>query len=212
MSKPLSPGRLEAFSDGVIAVIITIMVLELHVPSKDISNIDGLRAILPLVLVYLLSFVQTGIYWVNHHYLLDDLDQVTHGILWSNLAVLFCLSLIPIATNWVAVRGISSFSIALYAAVCASPGIPWMLLSTFVGRRSAVPPANGLGKQFASFCLYIGSIPMAFVSPYIAIGMILIVAAIWLLPPRRIIELTHSTLPHSHPRVSSPPPAHRESE
>ena len=204
MSDSLTPNRLEAFSDGVIAVIITIMVLELHVPAKDISNIDGLRALLPLVLVYLLSFVQTGIYWVNHHYLLDDLDHVTHGILWSNLAVLFSLSLIPFATNWVAARGISSFSIALYAAVCASPGIPWMVLSTLVQRRSTLPPASGLGKQFASFCLYLGSIPMAYVSPYIAIGMLMTVAIIWLIPPQRIVEQTRAFKAekptHNHPR------------
>ncbi len=143
-SDRLSPGRLEAFSDGVIAVIITIMVLEIHVPGKEIANPAALRLALPLVLVYLLSFIQTGIYWVNHHYLVDDLDQVTHGILWSNLAVLFALSLIPAATEWVAVRGISSFSIALYAAVCAFPGVPWMVLSTLIQRRSDTPPASGM--------------------------------------------------------------------
>ena len=104
MSKPLSPGRLEAFSDGVIAVIITIMVLELHVPGKEVSNLNGLIALAPLLLVYLLSFVQTGIYWVNHHYLVDDLDHVTHGILWSNLAFLFTLSLFPFATRWLGER------------------------------------------------------------------------------------------------------------
>jgi uncharacterized membrane protein len=192
-SARLSPARLEAFSDGVIAVIITIMVLELRVPGKEFANPAALRQALPLVLVYLLSFTQTGIYWVNHHYLVDDLDQVTHGILWSNLAVLFALSLIPAATNWVAVRGISSFSIALYGAVCAFPGIPWMVLSTLIQRRSGMPPASGMVKQAASFCLYLGSIPVAFFSPWISIGMIVIVAVIWLLPPRKIVELTHES-------------------
>jgi uncharacterized membrane protein len=198
----LSPARLEAFSDGVIAVIITIMVLDLKVPSlaEHPNNLDAIRQDLPLVLVYLLSFIQTGIYWVNHHYLLDDLDQVTHGILWSNLAVLFSLSLFPVATNWVAVRGITSFSIALYAAVCAFPGVSWMVLSTLIERRSNTPPASGFGKQFASFCLYVGAIPMAFVSPYIAIGMIMIVAILWLLPPRKIVEITHSTPPPPYSR------------
>jgi uncharacterized membrane protein len=186
----LSPARLEAFSDGVIAVIITIMVLELHVPSKDIDNLDALRQVIPLVLVYLLSFIQTGIYWVNHHYLVEDLDHVTHGILWSNLAVLFSLSLIPAATNWVAVRGISSSSIALYGAACAFPGVPWMVLSTLIQRRSDSPPASGMFKQVASFCLYVGSIPLAFFSPWIAIGMIIIVAIIWLLPPRKIVQMS----------------------
>jgi uncharacterized membrane protein len=192
----LTPTRLEAFSDGVIAVIITIMVLELHVPAREISNLAALRLDLPLVLVYLLSFIQAGIYWVNHHYLIDDLDKVTHGILWSNLALLFALSLIPVATDWVGVRGISSFSISLYAAVCAFPAVPWMILSTLIQRRSKTPPASGMIKQIASVCLYLGSIVMAFVSPSIAIGMIALVAIIWLLPPRKIVELARDS---SHP-------------
>ena len=186
----LSPARLEAFSDGVVAVIITIMVLELHVPGKEIGNFEALRQALPILLVYLLSFIQTGIYWVNHHYLVDDLDQVTHGILWSNLALLFSLSLIPAATNWVAVRGISSFSIALYGAVCVFPGVPWMVLSALIQRRSNMPPASGFVKQAASLCLYLGCIPLAFVSPWIAIGMIVIVAVLWLLPPRKIVLMS----------------------
>jgi uncharacterized membrane protein len=197
-SDRLSPGRLEAFSDGVIAVIITIMVLEIHVPGKEIANPAALRLALPLVLVYLLSFIQTGIYWVNHHYLVDDLDQVTHGILWSNLGLLFALSLIPAATEWVAVRGISSFSIALYGAVCAFPGVPWMVLSTLIQRRTDTPPASGMVKQAASICLYLGSIPLAFVSPWIAIGMIVIVAVIWLLPPRKIVNLTRDSGFNAH--------------
>jgi uncharacterized membrane protein len=186
----LTPARLQAFSDGVIAVIITIMVLELKVPSKDVSDIAGLHAILPLLLVYLLSFVQTGIYWVNHHYLLDDLQQVSHGILWSNLALLFSLSLIPVATDWVGVRGISAFSIALYSAVCAFPGVSWMMLSTLIVRRSGKPPASNMGKQLTSFVLYIGAIPMAYVSPTISLCMIGLVAIRWLLPPKKIVEIT----------------------
>ena len=188
----LTPARLQAFSDGVIAVIITIMVLELKVPSKDVSDIAGLHAILPLLLVYLLSFVQTGIYWVNHHYLLDDLRQVSHGILWSNLALLFSLSLIPVATDWVGVRGISSFSVALYSLVCAFPGVSWMVLSTLICYRSDRPLASGLGQQAISFALYVGAIPMAWVSPYISLGMICLVAVLWLLPPRKIVEITHA--------------------
>ena len=193
MPRNLSPSRLEAFSDGVIAVIITIMVLELKVPAREVSNTQGLREVLPLVLVYLLSFVQTGIYWVNHHYLIDDLDQVTHGILWSNLGVLFSLSLIPAATNWVAIRGISPFSIALYSAVCAFPGISWMTLSSLICRHTGKRPASGLAQQALSCALYLGAIPMAYVSPYIALGMICLVAIFWLLPPKRIVELTRKS-------------------
>ena len=118
--KGLSPGRLEAFSDGVIAVIITIMVLELKVPQAD--GMEGLRAVLPTIFLYLLTFVQIGIYWVNHHYMVDEVETVSHGILWANLVFLFCLSLFPFATDWIGVKGLSSFNTALYAAVSISPG------------------------------------------------------------------------------------------
>jgi uncharacterized membrane protein len=190
----LSPARLEAFSDGVIAVIITIMVLELKVPAREVSNVDGLRQALPLVLIYLLSFVQTGIYWVNHHYLVDDVKQVTHGMLWANLALLFSLSLIPFATNWVGERGISPFSVALYSAACAFPGISWMALSTIICRRSNQPLASGLGQQIFSAVLYLGAIPIAYISPYISIGMIVVVALRWLAPPKKIVKIMHGEL------------------
>ena len=192
MSKPLSPGRLEAFSDGVIAVIITIMVLELHVPGKEVSNTDGLLALAPLLLVYLLSFVQTGIYWVNHHYLVDDLDHVTHGILWSNLAFLFTLSLIPFATTWIGNRGISSFSVALYAVTCALPATTWIVLSNCICRTSGEPLAGSPVQQGLSTTLYLGAIPAAFYSPKVALGMIALVAVIWLLPPRKVVERTRA--------------------
>lgn len=184
MSKPLSPDRLQAFSDGVIAVIITIMVLELKVPTNGVSNFAGLREELPLILVYLLSFIQTGIYWVNHHYLLDDAEEVGHAVLWSNLALLFTLSLIPWATNWVAIRGISPFSIALYSLVCQLPAIAWMFLSAFLCRQNRKPAAHTSGKQVFSTLLYTGAIPMAYVTPYISIGMIVVVAICWIFPPR----------------------------
>jgi uncharacterized membrane protein len=189
----LSSSRLEAFSDGVIAVIITIMVLELKVPAREVSNAAGLHDVLPLVFVYLLSFIQVGIYWVNHHYLIDGLKQVTHGILWSNLAMLFCLSLIPVATNWVGTRGISPFSIALYSAACALPGIPWMLLSSLICYKTKQRPPGGMLKQLVSVTLYLGAIPLAWVSPYISLSMIGLVGVIWLLPPREIVELTRKS-------------------
>jgi uncharacterized membrane protein len=196
----LTSSRLEAFSDGVIAVIITIMVLELRVPASNIGNVTGLHEILPLVLVYLLSFIVVGIYWVNHHYLIDGIKQVTHGILWSNLAVLFCLSLIPLGTHWLGVRGISSFSVALYSAVCALPSIPWITLSSLICRHTGKPPVGGMLKQIISTALYLGAIPLAYVSPYISLSMIGLVAVVWLLPPREIVELTRKS---GHPSTHS---------
>jgi uncharacterized membrane protein len=194
-----SSGRLEAFSDGVIAVIITIMVLELKVPDLHTSNVNSLREILPALLVYLLSFVQTGIYWVNHHYLIDDLDHVTHGILWSNLAFLFTLSLIPFATTWVGTRGISPFSIALYTSACALPALTWIVLSTLICRHSAQQPVGSFGQQIFSSTLYLSAIPLAYVSPYISLALLVAVAIRWLMPPRQIAALTRSetTTPHS---------------
>jgi len=203
MSKPLSPDRLEAFSDGVIAVIITIMVLELHVPSKEISNLDGLRALLPLLLVYLLSFVQTGIYWVNHHYLVDDLDHVTHGILWSNLAFLFTLSLIPFATTWIGTRGISPFAVALYAITCALPALTWIVLSNCICSTSGQPLAGSPLKQALSTALYLCAIPAAYWSPKAALGMLALVAILWLLPPKKVVEQTRA-LKSEKPSHSDP--------
>jgi uncharacterized membrane protein len=187
MPRNLNSSRLEAFSDGVIAVIITIMVLDLRVPStRELPNAAAFHADLKLILVYLLSFVQTGIYWVNHHYLIEDVEQVSHGILWANLAFLFTLSLIPFATSWVGERGVSAFSIALYAAACALPAVTWFVLSSIICRRSGIPLAGSPGKQAVSSVLYLGAIPVAYFRPGLAIAMIVTVALLWLFPPGRL--------------------------
>jgi uncharacterized membrane protein len=180
--KGLSPARLEAFSDGVIAVLITIMVLELKVPGPD--GVAGLRAVLPTIFLYLLTFVQIGIYWVNHHYLVEELETVSHGILWANLVFLFCLSLFPFATLWIGVKGLTSFNTALYAAVSIFPGLGYMALWTQVRARSAAPAHATWGKQIASVLLYLAAIPMAWFRPAASLALIAIVALLWLLPPK----------------------------
>ena len=180
--KGLSPGRLEAFSDGIIAVIITIMVLELKVPGPD--GLAGLRAVLPTVFLYLLTFVQIGIYWVNHHYLVDEVETVSHGILWANLAFLFCLSLFPFATDWIGVKGLSSFTTALYATVSIFPGLGYMALWTQIRKQSAAPPDASWGKQIASVSLYLTAIPVAWYRPCASLALIAMVAVLWLLPPK----------------------------
>jgi len=184
--KSLSPGRLEAFSDGVIAVIITIMVLELKVPGPD--GIAGVLVVLPTIFLYLLTFVQIGIYWVNHHYLVDEVETVSHGILWANLAFLFCLSLFPFATDWIGVKGLSSFTTALYAAVSIFPGLGYMALWIQIRAQSAAPPDASWKKQIASVALYLAAIPAAYSRPAASLILIAIVAALWLLPPKEKVS------------------------
>jgi len=179
--KSLSPGRLEAFSDGVIAVIITIMVLELKVPGPD--GIAGVLVVLPTIFLYLLTFVQIGIYWVNHHYLVDEVETVSHGILWTNLLFLFCLSLFPLATDWIGVKGLSSFSTALYATVSIFPGLGYIALWIQVRSQSAGPLHAGWGKLIASVLLYLAAVPMAYLRPSASLALIGVVAVLWLLPP-----------------------------
>jgi len=187
VSRNLSPARLEAFSDGVIAVIITIMVLELKVPGPD--GLTGLRAVLPTIFLYLLTFVQIGIYWVNHHYLVDEVETVSHGILWANLMFLFCLSLFPFATDWVGVKGLTSFTTALYAAVSIFPGLAFMALWSQIRAQSAVPAHASWGKQIASVSLYLAAIPAAWYRPAASLALIGIVAVLWLLPPKSQVHL-----------------------
>jgi uncharacterized membrane protein len=178
----LSPARLEAFSDGVIAVIITIMVLELKVPAQD--GWEGVRSVLPEVFIYLLSFLQVGIYWTNHHYLIEEVETVGHGILWANLVFLFCLSLFPFATSWVGLKGMSSFSTALYAAVSIMPGVSYAALWLAVRERSTSAPHSTWAKMGTSTTLYLLAIPAAYVRPALALGLIVLVAILWLLPPQ----------------------------
>lgn len=180
----LSPARLEAFSDGVIAVIITILVLELKVPAQD--GFVGLREASPAVVLYLLTFVQIGIYWVNHHYLIDEAESVSHGLLWANLIFLFCLSLFPFATEWVGTRGLTHFSTALYAAISILPGISYNVLWVQVRRQSSAPAHASWGKQMTSTVLYVTAIPAAYWHPAVSLGLISIVAIMWLLPPKSI--------------------------
>ena len=201
MSASLSPNRLEAFSDGVIAVIITIMVLELKVPAifEQANDLAALRADVPLLVVYLLSFIQIGIYWVNHHYLVDDLESVSHSVLWANLGFLFCLSLIPLGTEWVGIRGIRPLPVAVYCASFVIPAIAWVVLANAISRRSGVRPAAGPVQQVVSAVVNVSSVGVAFLSPRVALAMISGIAIWWLLPPRRIVEQTRA------PKAQVPP-------
>ena len=207
MADYLTSSRLEAFSDGVIAVIITIMVLELKVPSvKEMSTHDALLSNARVFAVYLLSFIQVGIYWVNHHYLVDDLESVTHGILWANLGLLFTLSLIPFGIQWIGTRGITPVPVAVYAVCFCLPAISWTVLGHAISRRTRIPQAAGFVKQAVSTGLNFGAVFVAFLSPWFALAMMSAVAVLWLIPPRRILEKTR--LPQTPRAAASGQPSH----
>jgi uncharacterized membrane protein len=152
------------------------------VPTQD--GFAGLRMVWPTVFLYFLTFVQIGIYWVNHHYLVDEVSTVSHGILWANLMFLFCLSLFPFATDWIGAKGLTHFSTALYAGVSILPGLSYMLLWVQIHSQSAAPAHAGWGKQIWSVLLYLAAIPAAYYRPALSLGLIGIVSVIWLLPPR----------------------------
>lgn len=195
MARQMTTGRLEAFTDGVVAIIITIMVLELKVPAHELSNGEAIRSLLPMLFVYLLSFVQVGIYWVNHHYMLDDVETVSHGLLWANLMFLFTLSLIPFGTAWVGERGLTPFSTSLFAVCYMLPAVTWFGVANAACQVSGgkVGGAGSTAKQIASSILYLGSIPMAYFSEVAAIGMLSTVAILWLIPPRQAPESDPAT-------------------
>ena len=185
----MGKNRLEAFSDGVIAIIITIMVLELKVPRGD--NFQSLIPLLPVFLSYVLSFVYLGIYWNNHHHMLHTLNKVTGPILWANLHLLFWLSLIPITTGWMGQNHFANAPSAVYGLVLFMAAIAYFLLQQLIiasqGRDSILKKAiGGDWKGKLSPVLYILAILLAFWSHWVSQGIYVLVALFWLIPDRRI--------------------------
>ena len=181
--------RLEAFSDGVLAIIITIMVLELKVPHG--VELAALKPLLPRLLSYVLSFIYVGIYWNNHHHLFQATEQVTGGILWANLHLLFWLSLFPFTTGWMGENELATVPTAVYGFVLLMAAIAYVILEHAIiareGRDSLV--AQAVGREWKgklSLVLYVAAIPLAFVSSWIASGLYAFVALLWLIPDRRI--------------------------
>jgi len=182
-------GRVEAFSDGVLAVIITIMALELRAP-LGASGTD-LRARLPALLVYILSFVFIGIYWNNHHHLLRAARRVTGGVMWANLHLLFWLSLIPVLTEWIGEHYSDTAPAATYGVVCFGAAAAFTILTLAIIRAdgSSSPVAAALGRDVkgrASLVIYAAAIGLAFVRPWIAYALFVIVSVIWFVPDRRL--------------------------
>jgi uncharacterized membrane protein len=185
----MTRGRIEAFSDGVIAIIITIMVLELKPPHG--GELAVLRPMIPVFLSYVLSFVFIGIYWSNHHHLFQAVRHVDGRVLWANLHLLFWLSLVPIVTAWVGEHHVEPWPTALYGGVFLAAAIAYTILSYALvavhGPESAIARALGADvKGKVSLLLYAASIGLAFVRPWIAQAIFVLVALIWLIPDRRI--------------------------
>jgi len=185
----MTKGRLEAFSDGVLAIIITIMVLEFEVPHEP--SLAGLAALAPKFLSYLLSFIFLGIYWNNHHHLWQAVKRVNGSILWANLHLLFWLSLIPFATGWMGENNFSTLPVALYGVILWLSALAYYImvrgLMSYHDKDSLLAAAIGRDvKGLRSLYIYTAAIPLAFVSPLIALALYVTVAIMWLIPDRRI--------------------------
>jgi uncharacterized membrane protein len=185
----MEKNRLEAFSDGVIAIIITIMVLELKIPQGN--DLAALKSRLPVFFSYVLSFIYVGIYWNNHHHMLQSTRHVTGGILWANLHFLFWLSLFPFATAWVGENHFSATPTATYGVILLLAAIAYVILQRSIiknqGSHSVLASAVGRDlKGKLSLVLYCTAILLAFAHPRISNGIFVLVAAIWFIPDRRI--------------------------
>jgi uncharacterized membrane protein len=185
----MSKTRLEAFSDGVIAIIITIMVLELQAPEE--ATPAALQPLIPVLLSYVLSFVYVGIYWSNHHHLLQAVRHVDGAILWANLHLLFWLSLIPFTTAWMGETHFAAWPSSIYGMVLLGSAIAYYVLVQLLIRRHGHDStlARAMGTDFKgkiSPVFYIGGITLAFVHPYISEALYVAVALMWVVPDRRI--------------------------
>jgi len=190
----MKTNRLEAFSDGVFAIIITIMVLELKVPHDP--DVNALRPLLPIFFTYLLSFIYLGIYWNNHHHLINVCRQVNGGIMWANLHLLFWLSLFPFVTGWMGENRFQSIPTALYGGVLLAAALAYLILQALVVRlEGSGKLARAIGsdvKGKLSFVLYAIAIVVSFFKPWIAGCIYIGVAFIWLIPDRRVAKVVDS--------------------
>ena len=185
----MKKSLLEAFSDGVLAIVITIMVLELKVPHG--AELTSLKPLLPVFLSYVLSFLYVGIYWNNHHHMFHSTGHVSGGILWANLHLLFWLSLFPVTTAWMGANHLAPMPTAVYGGVLLMAAIAYYILQSAIiaeqGRDG--PLASAIGSDWkgkASPLLYLAALPLAFVRPWIAHAVYTFVALMWLVPDRRI--------------------------
>jgi uncharacterized membrane protein len=187
----MDKGRLEAFSDAVIAIVMTVMVLEFQVPEE--TDWEALRPLVPVFLTYVLSFVYLGIYWNNHHHLIKAAGRITGGVLWANLHLLFWLSLFPFATGWMGENHFAEVPTAVYGVVLLLAALSYYLLQTTIVAAQTEPTLNdALGRDVKgklSPVIYAIGIALAFVSPWVSVALYAAVAMMWLVPDRRLEPL-----------------------
>ncbi|TDN69526.1 TMEM175 family protein [Paraburkholderia sp. BL10I2N1] len=191
----MGKGRVEAFSDGVIAIIITIMVLELKVPEG--VDLTALRPLIPIFLAYVLSFIYVGIYWNNHHHMFHAVQKVNGAVLWANLHLLFWLSLLPAVTHWIGESHLSAWPTAMYGIVLFMAAISYFILTHVLinhhGPNS--PLAKAMGRDFKgklSVAIYLAGVVLAFFVPWISVALYTLAAAIWLVPDTRVERMLES--------------------
>ncbi|MEP7318059.1 MAG: TMEM175 family protein [Panacibacter sp.] len=185
----MGKARLEAFSDGVIAIIITIMVLEMKVPHGD--SIEAIKPLLPVFISYVISFINVGIYWNNHHHMLHAAHHVDGKVLWANIHLLFWLSLIPFGTAWMGENHFTVWPVAIYGMILFMCGLAYYILAKMLvklhGKSSTLAIAIGRDRKgVLSLVFYFFAIALAFVNAWISLGLIVFVAAMWFIPDRRI--------------------------
>ena len=187
----MKPDRLNALTDGVVAIVLTIMVLELKFPAE--ASVRAVLAVLPLLAAYLLAFVNVAIYWNNHHHMMQSARRVTGGVLWANHALLFWLTLFPLMIRWIDEVGVTALPLASFGIVLIGASSSYLVLERTLiaadGDESKVKRAVGAGfKEWISFLLYVAAVPAAFVSPYISVAIYVVVSIVWLVPDRRFEE------------------------
>ena len=185
----MGKGRLEAFSDGVLAIIITIMVLEMKVPHGD--SLASLKPLLPVFISYILSFTYIGIYWNNHHHMMHASKQVNGRILWANIHLLFWLSLVPFVTGWMGENHFATWPVVLYGMVLLMAGVAYYFLAhclaSLHGKNSTIAVALGNDKKgILSVIIYAIGIGLSFIKPWLGFATYFLVAAMWFIPDRRI--------------------------
>ena len=187
----MRPERLNALTDGVVAIVLTIMVLELKFPAEP--TLHAVLEVLPLLAAYLLAFVNVAIFWNNHHHMMQRAHHVTGAVLWANHALLFCLTLFPLMIRWIDEAGVTSWPVASFGMVLVCSAIAYLLLERALiaaeGDGSVLQKALSHGaKEWISGASYVLSVPLAFISPYLSVAIYVAISILWIVPDRRFVK------------------------